>query len=385
MTHGLKRFRAINITVSFLFFAFLVVGFIFICTDTEYKLNQQMARGYISSDAIFFDFENPAIKPYGYGEDIEVFDSEKGYTKLPQNEYDPDFVLRNKVLEDGVTSVEKLLASSDSVYFTALHKDTMRAAFYKGKPQLPPMISGRFFTEDECLSDTCYAVVGRNNEKNIYEEDNKRFFDYSGRKYEVVGITGIASQSALDSVVFVNIGSLSPEEQLEGMYYIDCSKDNGGVYADFAGNAKSLFGCNIKTRKTPMAFIDIASGEMYMKNYLFVILVGLMVFAYINTLVQFIERQLLKISIMKLCGSGSGRILKETGRSYIIDCMIGIATGCIVLMVMLCNGVFALEYSYILNVILGLSCASLGFAILGFFVYAAAVIKTIPQEVIRKV
>lgn len=385
MTYKFRYFKAINITVSFLFFAFLIVGYIFVCSDTEYNLNQQMARGYITSDAVFFDFDNPAIKPYGYGADVTYSDGRNDKTALQQKEYDPDFILRNKVLDDGVTSVEKLLTSSDSDYFAALHMNTMRAVCYKGKLSLPPVVSGRFFTEEECLSDKNYAVVGKNFEKEIYKEGDKSYYNFLGRKYEIIGITGIASKSAMDSIIFVNLGSLMPEEQLNGIYYIDCSRDNKAVYEDIAKNSRVLFGCNLKSRKTPIAFIDIASGKMYMKNYLFVIIVSLMIFAYANTLIQYIERQQLKISIMKLCGAKIGKILKEAGIEYIIDCMTGILTGVLTLFLLLYYGVFALEYSYVVNVILGLSGASLGFAIVGFFIFSLFVVKADPQEIIRQV
>ncbi len=385
MTYKPRFFKAINLTVSFLFFAFLVVGFIFICSDAEYNLNQQMARGYITSDAVFFDFDNPAIKPYGYGDDVTYSDGRNDKTALQQKEYDPDFVLRNKVLDDGVTSVEKLLTSSDSDYFAALHMNTMRAVCYKGELSLPPVISGRFFTEAECLSDNNYAVVGKNFEEGIYKEGDKSYYDFLGRKYEVIGITGISSKSAMDSIIFVNLGSLMPEEQLNGIYYIDCAADNKAVYEDVAKNSRALFGCNLKNRKTPIAFIDIASGKMYMKNYLFVIIVSLMIFAYVNTLIQYIERHRLKISIMKLCGAKLCKIIKQTGKAYIIDCIAGILTGIILLLLLLYNGVFALEYSYVVNVIIGLSEASLCFAIIGFLVFSFFVVKADPQEIIRQV
>ena len=384
----INKFRdsvTINISVSFLFFAFLIVGCVFICTDTEYNLNQQMSRGYITSDAVFFDFENPAVKPYGYDAGIFYDDEHNSEITLSIKQYDPDFVLQNKTMDDGFTSVETLLTSCESDYFVALHRDTMRAVFYRGKLSLPPITNGRFFTEDECLSDKCYAVVGKNLEKDIYKVDNKSYLDYLGHKYEVLGITGVASKSALDSIIFVNIGSLTPEEQLNGMFYIDCSKDNKGVYNDIAKNAKALFGCELKNRKTPIAFIDIASGEMYMKNYLFVIMIGLMIFAYLNTLVQYIERQRLKISIMKLCGTKIVRIIKETGKSYILDCLFGIVMGIIGLLALLFTGFFVLEYSFILDLVLKLSCVSLSFSILGYLLFIFSVVKMDPQKVIRQV
>ena len=44
--------------VVFIYFAVLVVGFVFACTDAEYNYNQQIARGFITKDAVFFDLDD---------------------------------------------------------------------------------------------------------------------------------------------------------------------------------------------------------------------------------------------------------------------------------------------------------------------------------------
>ena len=54
-----KRRIGIDIfLIVFLFFAILVVGFVFACTDAEYNYNQQIARGFITKDAVFFDLDD---------------------------------------------------------------------------------------------------------------------------------------------------------------------------------------------------------------------------------------------------------------------------------------------------------------------------------------
>lgn len=362
-----------NLTIAYIYFFSIVVGFVFICSDREYNLNQQMARGYITSDSVFFDFEDPSIKQLGdYGTDNT-------------EEYNPDFILENPVCDEGITSVEKMLSSSNSDYFAALHKDILRAIYYNGDVTLPPLISGRFFTEDECLSKTCLAVIGRNKEDKIHSENGKKIYDYNGRQYEVIGIAGVAGESALDDIMFVNIGSLSSEEQLDGMYYIDGAKSNRSVYQEISGCSADLFGCDMKTRKTPVAFIDIASGKFYMKDYLCIVLLGLMLLSYGNIERQYIERSKLKVSVMKLCGISLSKIIKKTSRSYVISSLCGIAVGIVALAIVLLSGVFILEYLYMVKVGLLLLAVSLLLLILGELAYSAVVCKISPQEVIRKV
>lgn len=56
--HKIKVFdslkcRRTDYIVTLLFFALLIVGFVFACTDAEYEYNQQIARGFISREAVF--------------------------------------------------------------------------------------------------------------------------------------------------------------------------------------------------------------------------------------------------------------------------------------------------------------------------------------------
>ena len=372
-----------NITVIMLFMSFLVVGYIFICTDAEYNMNQQIARGYIGRDAVFFEFDDPS-----HDEAFVLAITEETNDQLVQyggDATDPDFVLTNKVLDNGETAVEKLLSSYEGSYFSALHRGTMRGVYYRGDILMPPVIEGRFLTEAECLADRPVAVIGKDYEDQIYKENDSDLIDYLGKKYEVVGKVGLSGSSAVDSIIFVNLGSLTPEEQLDGIYYFDSAFSNENVYKKAESMANELFGCGLKLHDTPMAFIDVVAGGMYMKTYLKVILSVLMLLAFNNVMTQYNHRQKMKISIMKLCSVSYSKIFKSVCKNYIFDGLIGISLGVLILLVLMFFSVFSLPVNYIISVTAGLLLAAIGIFVIGLITSGSVILRNKPGEMVNKI
>ena len=122
--------------VSFLYFAIFVVGYVFLCTDAEYNYNQQIARGFISKEAVFFCFDDPSYRtaqhvqlvldPNEEQQESIVIDSR------PKEAIDPTFVLSNRFLDNGYTAVESLLTSGSADYLASVHSGVMRGVAYKG-------------------------------------------------------------------------------------------------------------------------------------------------------------------------------------------------------------------------------------------------------------
>ena len=117
-----KRRIGIDIfLIVFLFFAILVVGFVFACTDAEYNYNQQIARGFITKDAVFFDLDDLSYRTAS----ITFSDEEDNYP-VRLDPIDESFVLKNKTLNDGRTAVETLLMSGSGNYLASLHSGLLR-------------------------------------------------------------------------------------------------------------------------------------------------------------------------------------------------------------------------------------------------------------------
>ena len=366
--------------VVFIYFAVLVVGFVFACTDAEYNYNQQIARGFITKDAVFFDLDDLSYRTAS----VSFTDDEDNYP-VRLDPIDESFVLKNKTLNDGRTAVETLLMSGSGNYLASLHNGLLRGVTYKGKIMPPPLVSGRFFTEEECLSDYPFAVIGRKYRDSLFSRNGKQYFEYMNREYEVIGIAGLSGDSPIDEVIFVNLGSLTPEEQLKGMYYIDCSSNNGAVYDEMCLKSQGLFGCGIKLHSTPRAFIDIVADGMYMKNYLKILMVLLGVIAFINVLVQSLKKRMVEIAVMKVQGIRLRKLLFKTTKAFITAFLAGTFAGLFVNLGLTVFGVFSLPVNWLIKYCAAMLGAGLLMMIVWILVVSVVEWKLDPKEVIQKV
>ena len=340
--------RAEITIISFLFFGALVVGYIFMCTDADYNYNQQMARGYISKDDIFFNIDDLSYREaFYFSSDLESFNGDTITIDISHKDAeDKNFVLENRVLDDGLTAGESLLTTGEGNYMAALHSGDLRGIVYKGNIMFPPILSGRFFTEEECLSDNSLALIGKDYESMTFNLNGKMYIELLNREYEVIGVIGLSSDSSMDNIIFVNIGSLTPKEQLNGIYYIDGNNSIDSIFEKMICKSYDLFGCDLKQRKAPTAFVDVASGGIYMKSYLRVIFMMLIGISFVNVFLQSIKRKKYEIAVMKVQGIHCQKIFVSTTKNYVMAFFLGFTIGIICDSLIILSGMYSIPVLY---------------------------------------
>lgn len=355
LQHNIQGGRLLS-SVIFLFFALMTVGVIFCATDSEYNLNQTIARGYISRNVIFFEIHDPTRlrpnAPVTVNEDGEV---ENAITLLEDGGYivdatveeeaeDPDFVLNNDFTEEGLTKIEIMLSSGGDNYLAAIHQGELRGCFYRGTITTPPLIRGRFLTEKECLSRDNLAVIGSDFIESTFKRNGKEYINYRDKEYEVIGVTGISNISSLDHLIITNLGSMSPEEQKQGRMYIDGNRPMKEVYSAMTELSPKLFGVGLDRVVTPQTLFDVASGGMYLKTYLKALSVLLFVFIYLSVVIQIYRQQNLKVAVMSIYGlSFARRFISVLGRILICS-LTGLVLGLIADMILIKKQYFTLPF-----------------------------------------
>ena len=343
-------------SASFLFFALMTVGVIFSASDSEYNLNQMIARGYISRNAAFFQIHDKS-RAYSHTEIIvnDDGDVEENYEVDPATgtiiidgtvgkPQDPNFVLNNDVIDGGLTRIETMLSSGGDNYIAAIHQGEFRGFFYKGEITAPPLVRGRFFKEEECLSRENLAVIGSDFLDRTVRENGKEYVTYNDKKYEVIGVTGISNASSLDHLIIVNMGSMSSDEQKEGRIYLDGDRSMKEIYIKMKDMAPGLFGVGLDRLPTPKTLIDSASGGMYLKTYLKLIMAFLFIFIYISVVIQVLKRQNLKIAVMSIYGlSFPRRFISITGNVLIFS-FAGLLAGLAAVIILIKTQFFTLPF-----------------------------------------
>ena len=142
--------------VSFLIFSVVFVGFVFLCTDAEYNYNQQIARGFISKDAVFFYFDDPSYKEAYYSH-VRYNLDDSSETVLYESEekeaVNPNFKLINRIGDNGNTAVETMFSSSEGNYLVSIHSGVLRGVFLEGI-----LFFRLLFREDSLLKMNAYLI-----------------------------------------------------------------------------------------------------------------------------------------------------------------------------------------------------------------------------------
>jgi hypothetical protein len=397
-----KKTTVVGLAIFLFFFAVIVIGYVFICTDEEYNFNQQIARGYITRDSLFFNIYDPSLPIARYG---SVTTSKDGTATIsgnlayvldddgclnldftPIEAEDPDFVLMNPVLENGWTAIETVLSAGTDNYFASLHQGTLRGVFYRGTKSVNvPLIRGRFFTEEECLSDSPLAVVGQDIYKTCYEENGHDYLDYLGKKYEIIGVAALSGQSPLDSLVFLNLGSLSPEEQIKGIFYIDNTSSAESVFREMNAKSEEVLHTTLERRNTPTALIDVVSGGMYLKDYLKIFMVLLLAFFYGSILLMAIRYHKVKAAVLRLCGVSFKRFIVIFCRSYIFWAIAGVIIAALITICSIFLGLFSLPFSLLWGVFSKLLFLDISLLILFVVISGIAEYRIDPGSVVSRI
>ena len=389
---GLLRY----LSVFLLFYSILLVSFFFWGSDAEYNTNQKIARGYISEKSIFFDVHDPSKKTAKYlnyvidedgsfknlgNVDIDFNTNEVDLT--PYEGEDPDYILTNDILPDGLTKIEAILSSGSSDYLAAVHTGLGRGVYYSGDALIPPVIEGRFLTEEECLSDEPLTVIGKEYKEDIFTENGNDYIDYLGKKYQVIGIVGTEEDSTLDSLVFVNLGSMEPDIQLQGRYYVDSRKSTEKCYEKINNKAMELYGYDLDRCARPETLIDIVSNGLYLKSYLKILSILMALFLYISILIQSIGMNKNTIGIMKTVGIRFDRMFIKVNLRILIIALLGIVLGIITDCGLIIGSVFDLSASDMTMSLIVISGISFGLLALWTLIVALYNNRLNPGECLR--
>lgn len=102
-----------------------------------------------------------------------------------------------------------------------------RGVYYKGNMDLPNIIEGRFFTEEEMRSEEYICVAGQKayNEWTETDENGEKVVRYSGKNYKVIGVMGKNENETtwLDYYTFIPMGTALKEYSTGSNFIIDAN------------------------------------------------------------------------------------------------------------------------------------------------------------------
>lgn len=379
--HFYSRFSAL---ILFFFMSFL--PFFFLGIDAEYNLNQQIDRGYISRNAIFFA---PDVGQEQSSKAVIVATEEEAQAIIEASEAQDELESQTIVMpdnqygENGLTNIETILSSGGSDYFAAVHTGKGRYIYFSGNVMLPPILEGRFFTSKECLSREPMAVIGKDLLNQSFIEDGKRFIYLDGLACEVVGIAGIAHDSTIDALYFINLGAISPERQI-GRYYVDGARDVSAVFEKIQLVSSDQLHLPMRRLDLPMTFTDAVTGDVYLKTYLKAVVALLLIFIYLSVLSQALSAERRKIGILKVVGISTKNVNRRVHWPLLAWGASGIALTLLTGAILVGINYFALPQSEAIRILVACSLTSSAFLVIWLLLFDVFDRRTDLREVTQQ-
>lgn len=207
-----------------------------------------------------------------------------------------------------------------SIYIETSNKNfDTRYVVVEGDTYVPPIKSGRFFTNSDFMENKAVAVVGKNILPYCNSDSSSKSLFINGKTYEVIGVMGDNIASKLDNTCFL---SLSAQDELPGKIIIVDSnrKKNIDSICDqilSAVGEDSFEKLNIATKSiSNWMNMEINSLSFYIMILLLFILNSVVLTGY------WLEKRIKHIAIMRLCGYSNLRIVAFIINRY-IRCLLG--------------------------------------------------------------
>lgn len=162
---------------------------------------------------------------------LSIIVTSSSYYQLKQQEldtlsrglYDPASV--SFTLQDSNQLIDwrKLDAEKNFTLFNELGtgKYDIRGFYFKGDTYIPPVQSGRYFTNTDFYRGKRLAVLGKHvADENVFKQNGKEYYRYGGMKFEIIGKMGASYPSKLEKTVLLNLDALNHLKEVQTNLYV---------------------------------------------------------------------------------------------------------------------------------------------------------------------
>ena len=202
-----------------------------------------------------------------------------------------------------------------------------RSVYYKGNVDLPPILDGRFFSEEDCLSERRTVVIGKDHEDKAELVNGVLYYSYNGQDHEVIGIMGTERPSRINNIVLLNFSSGIEIETTSARYAVDGSDSN--ALERFVGKIESSF-------KYP-AYVSVSGiyqptgmglfmGKQ-MSTTFYVLILASFLLSTIIVAFLWIGYKRRTVFIKRMLGYTNAQIAKDTVTSYAKTALFGFVIG----------------------------------------------------------
>lgn len=253
-------------------------------------------------------------------------------------------------VDDGVKNRNAVMQAVDdikarvAIYMTKQYgKNKVNAIYYNERFVNFPMRYGHFFTKAELKSGKNMAVIGKNIESSIKEQNGNKYIKLNGKYFRVIGIIGYDRDTIIDDYIYISVG------QADGitdgnLCTLDIWGKDTGADEQFAENL-SENGVLAEQRAGTAAysesvFVDILYGRWFIAIFV----CDLLCIAVIS--VQWIKRQQREICIRRLVGAKNLQVLGHILAKYILYTVVSMVLSTLICMLAFSEYMYAIFIGY---------------------------------------
>ena len=254
----------------------------------------------------------------------EFFSSKTFIVRVsPQNE-SGEFTVNITDLGDNFSLTRSVGMTSD------YSKDSVRAVSSKGDFYIPTVYEGRYITQKEFDSDAPVCVVGKLVAERSLKigEGGKKYYNFYGVDYEVVGYIGIEKTTDLDNMVIINMNCFNKDMNYFATYYVDAKnkKDVETVTNNFVQEFNDeLF------EKRCLVSVSERENTSVIKlsttTAIFYIALAMLTGNILLSIYQYVNKQSYSAAVKKLCGFSMIGVILELVFSFFVMSSVGFVFG----------------------------------------------------------
>ncbi|UNC93270.1 ABC transporter permease [Candidatus Contubernalis alkaliaceticus] len=256
--------------------------------------------------------------------------------------------------------INQLLRSrlSDFVLIYDDYEKHIRQIYVMGNNDPPPMLSGRYFNEDDFDSGKAHAVIGTNRLHEVINKNGRQQIKVENTMFDVIGIVGYRIHTMLDDMIIVNADALSYKSNNNNIFILDAysGKPPGhciNVYKDLEQNVTDGMS---QGNQVPITLLEIKPGgidrllqSIISITTIYLLLIVCYVLCSIAISFEWISKKRREIAVKRLIGWSDRRLKIEIYLKYFIFAFIGSGLG---LMGIYFFGTLITKVEYILAVVL---------------------------------
>lgn len=237
-------------------------------------------------------------------------------------------------LDNAPDIILEYIKTVDNVAFMQKGFNELMLAYTDGGYSIPPVIDGRFITQEDISSEAKVAVLGvdfgvNNSGKiQVYRKDGLPVLSYGGVEYEIIGTVAFGYPSPVNTSFY---RSFTPQSISTGGAYIIDSPDKKIIK-----NTYSVIKTMVEQNGGKFVEIDLPQSQVNITQFFQVDLLNLvmMAFAIFTTILATVpitlywsNRRHKDMAVKRFLGFSTGRIVWQIYRRFLILLLLGFLLG----------------------------------------------------------